>query len=99
MNYSTIPAEDLAEIAAALKKYAPKLSGKTILITGGTGFLGNYIVGSLLHINKTMLKVPCKLIVVDNFITSSKVSAKNAKEKNVSFIEHNVIDPLTSVKG
>ncbi len=99
MNYSTIPTDDLNEIAKALKKYAAKLEGKTILITGGTGFLGNYIVASLLHMNNTILKTPCKLIVVDNFITSSKVSAKQAKVKNVTYLEHNVINPLTTVKG
>ena len=69
---SNIVREDIASIAERIKKDARQLEGKTVLISGGAGFLGKYIVGTLCHLNDTVLKKPCKIISVDNFITGSK---------------------------
>ena len=64
--------EDIATIAKNLGKDAKKFAGKTILMSGGSGFLGKYIVGTLLHLNDTVLKKkPCRVISIDNFITGS----------------------------
>ena len=61
--------EDIASIALGLGKDAMKLSGKTIFLSGGGGFLGKYIVGTLCYLNDNVLSKPCRVISVDNFIT------------------------------
>ena len=63
--------EDIATIAKNLGKDAKKLEGKTILISGGAGFLGKYLIGTLCYLNDHVLKKPCRIISVDNFITGS----------------------------
>jgi len=43
---------DLAHMSANLDFEFSQLSGKKLLITGGAGFLGYYLVQSVLHWNK-----------------------------------------------
>ncbi len=61
--------EDIATIAKKLGAEAKKLEGKTILISGGGGFLGKYMVGVLCQLNDTIFAKPCRVISVDNYIT------------------------------
>ncbi|MDO8518323.1 MAG: NAD-dependent epimerase/dehydratase family protein [bacterium] len=63
--------EDIATIGRGLGEEAHKLSGKTVLISGGSGFLGKYLIGALCYLNDTTLQKPCRIISVDNFITGS----------------------------
>lgn len=63
--------DDIAEIAKGLGKDAKKFEGKTIFLSGGGGFLGKYIVGTLCYLNDHVLAKPCRIISVDNFITGS----------------------------
>ena len=63
--------EDIAAIAKGLGKDAKKFEGKTVFISGGGGFLGKYITGTLCHLNDNVFSKPCRVISVDNFITGS----------------------------
>ena len=46
-----------------------ELSGNRLLITGGAGFLGYYLVKTILHWNnKNNHKPPIELVVYDNFM-------------------------------
>ena len=63
--------EDIAEVGRGLGDEAHKLAGKTVLISGGSGFLGKYLIGALCYLNDTTLAKPCRIISVDNFITGS----------------------------
>lgn len=69
-RHDPIVREDLKVVAQALKKEVSFLEGKTILITGGSGFLGKYIVATFLYLNDNVLKNKCKIISIDNHITS-----------------------------
>src|SRR6266699_5802326 len=44
---------DLEYIAANLAEEFPRLAGRRLLITGGAGFLGHYLVQSALYWNRT----------------------------------------------
>lgn len=68
---SQIVWEDIAEIGKGLGPEAKKFEGKTILISGGSGFLGKYLIGALCYLNDTTFKAPCKIISVDNHITGT----------------------------
>src|SRR3989344_3525550 len=81
--------QDIEKIAATLNPYRSRIAGKVFLITGGSGFLGKYLVGALLYLNKHTLKKPAKIIVVDNYITSSK-KGDVLENKFIRYIDRDV---------
>src|SRR3989338_546668 len=87
--------EDIDVIVSAIKKEAKQLEGKRILITGGTGFLGNYFLSVFYDLNKKVLKTPCKVKVIDNYITGDKKNILGLeKSSHFKFIEHDVRVPI-----
>ena len=70
----SIVTEDIKQIAKNLGRDAERFSGKTILISGGGGFLGKYFVGLFGYLNDNILTKPCRVISVDNFITGARHS-------------------------
>ncbi len=61
---------------------------KTILITGGAGFVGS-------HLCKRLLELDNKIICVDSFLTSSKKNIEDlVGNKNFELIEHDIVEPL-----
>lgn len=63
--------DDIATIAKNLGEDARRFEGKTILISGGSGFLGKYLIGTFAYLNDHVFETPCNVISVDNFITGS----------------------------
>jgi UDP-glucuronate decarboxylase len=84
--------QDIETIANDIKDISNKLGGKTVLITGGAGFLGNYFIGVIEYLNKIVLEKPCRVISVDNFITGVKYRIQEGP--NFKAIKHNVKDPF-----
>lgn len=64
--------QDIKQIVKAIAREAKVLEGKTLLISGGAGFLGRYIIGTIHHLNKHFFKKSCTVICIDNFITGIK---------------------------
>ncbi len=61
---------------------------KTVLVTGGAGFLGS-------HLCRFLLKRGLNVICVDNFLTGTKSNiADLEKNSDFSFLEHDVTLPL-----
>jgi nucleoside-diphosphate-sugar epimerase len=60
--------DDLEYICTALREEFPKLAGRRLLITGGAGFLGHYLVQSALHWNRTRSGTPIDVTVFDSYI-------------------------------
>lgn len=87
--------EDLVRITADIKSSAKKLSGKTILVTGGSGFLGRYMISELIYLNDNVLKKPCKIISIDNYITSSSAyNDRFIKSPYLTRIKHDVSEDI-----
>lgn len=55
-----------------MRDLAPVLSGKTLLISGGAGFLGRYFLGVFRLLNARVLEKPVRVISVDNYITGER---------------------------
>lgn len=95
----TLITEELSELTKELGKVADQMEGKTFLINGAAGFLGNYFVGVLQHLNRTRFKKPARIIGLDNFIVGVKNSPFfDLKDPNLEFISHDVRLPYETSK-
>jgi UDP-glucose 4-epimerase len=56
-----------------------KVKGSTILVTGGAGFIGSYVIEQLIPLQ------PKKIIIIDNFIRGSQANMK-------SFIDNPIVE-------
>jgi nucleoside-diphosphate-sugar epimerase len=99
MNTKTTSAQvtqtDLEYICQKLIQDLPALAGKRIVITGGAGFLGYYLVQTLLHWNKTTAGKPIAISVYDNFSrgTPSWLSVL-AGDTNLELVRHDITHEL-----
>lgn len=89
---SRIIQEDIARLAKYLKDQWKFFEGRTFLVTGAGGFLGNYIVLLLRYLNKYALKRKLSAILLDNFITGYEQQILS--DENLVFQKHNVIEPF-----
>jgi UDP-glucuronate decarboxylase len=88
---------DIEETAASLGDIALEFEGKTILLTGGTGFLGQYFMATFAYLNTHKFKSKCRVISADNLITSKALqNEKSLKEAGVEFIKYDVIQPYAT---
>ncbi len=89
----SIVEEDLNAIADAIREEAKLLEGKTVLITGGSGFIGSYVVATIDLLNRKFFSKPCKVISLDNHITGQNSRNNMVKEigsEHIKFISHDV---------
>ena len=64
-----------------------KVKGAIILVTGGAGFIGSYVVEELLKYD------PKKIIIIDNLIRGTHDNMRNfANNPLVEFIEGDIRD-------
>lgn len=93
---STIVTQDVETIVTALKKEAGALEGKTILISGGSGFLGSHFLSVLARLNKNVFTKPCKVITFDNYVTgTSKNPLGDITDSNFTFLKGDICAPLS----
>lgn len=92
---SNITKKDLKNIVERIKDEVMILGGKTILISGGSGFIGSYLNAVLYLLNKKVLKNKCKVISIDNYITGSKKNfLVSIKDKNFQFLDADIRLPV-----
>lgn len=61
---------------------------KTILVTGGAGFIGS-------HLCERLLEQGHEVLCLDNFFTGSEENIKHLfKNKNFKLIEHDIVNPI-----
>ena len=82
------------EIIPEFQEELKSLEGKTILITGGNGFIPSYLVDTIVEFNKTSEK-PAKLIILNRNPISKTSRLSHLRENpNVKFIEQDVGMPF-----
>lgn len=90
-----IVAQDLHTIATSIRAEAAALAGKTLVITGGAGFLGSYMVATIDLLNRAALTAPCRVVCVDNYLTGSRKNLLTELDSPfLSFVTHDVRHPL-----
>jgi len=85
---------DIKEIVERLGEVAHALAGKTVLLTGGRGFLGRYFTHVFAQLNENALDKPVQTIVLDNLITAGQRGAKIPDLPHMRFVQHDVIQPF-----
>jgi UDP-glucuronate decarboxylase len=85
---------DITEIASRLGPAADALEGRKVLLAGGAGFIGRYLVALFRHLNAKQFKHPCRVTVVDNFITADGKSPEPVTDAHIQFVHGDVIRPL-----
>ncbi|RKT47473.1 NAD-dependent epimerase/dehydratase family protein [Thiocapsa rosea] len=88
-------AADLDYICRGLDDELTTMAGKDLLIVGGAGFLGYYLVQAILHWNKVGGFTPIRLTVYDNYVRGMPdwlISLKD--DPNLRIRKHDVTEPL-----
>lgn len=94
MDSSPLVTEDIVTIAHGITEHAQHLAGRTVLISGGAGFLGSYFLGVFKYLNKHTLAKPVRVISVDNFITSISNDQATEADPHVLNVWGDVTYPL-----
>jgi len=90
---------DLQYICDSLDEEFTQISGKKLLITGGAGFLGYYLVQSALHWNQgKSLANKIHVTVYDNYIRGIPTWLTSlGKRDDLDVLKVNMIEPLPAV--
>lgn len=67
LSASEVVTDDLDQICTRAATELQAMSGSKLLVVGGGGFLGHYLVQSVLHWNRTQAVNPISLVVWDNW--------------------------------
>jgi nucleoside-diphosphate-sugar epimerase len=93
--------EDLDNICRDLSEELARMEGKNLLITGGAGFLGYYLVQAPLHWNRSRKPAkPIRVTVYDNYIRGVPEWLSNLKsDPNLTLVTHDMCNPLPADMG
>ncbi|MBM4134685.1 MAG: NAD-dependent epimerase/dehydratase family protein [Nitrospira sp.] len=83
--------EDVQAIGEELEPILRPLSGATLLVTGGSGFLCSYFLDTVAYLNDHAWARPCRILCADNLKSGSSQRTEHlACRKDFRFIEHDV---------
>ena len=92
---SGVVEQDLVEICEAILPEARKLEGKTVLVTGGSGFIGSYVIATIDKLNEKYFTFPCRVISLDNHLVGKKNNLlKEIRSENIIYLTHDVSKPF-----
>jgi UDP-glucuronate decarboxylase len=100
-GFDELLTSDLDAIANDLKQEFGRLAGKRLLITGGGGFLGYYLVQSALHWNRSHPAASAiDVTVFDNYMRGVPAWLEALRSQpNLHLKRHDMIQPLPADMG
>jgi UDP-glucuronate decarboxylase len=92
---------DFSTMSRQLAEEFSAMEGKRLLITGGAGFLGYYLVQSVLYWNDTRRpSTPIQVTVCDNYVRGLPAWIRPlAKHPAVTLLGHDITRPLSAEVG
>lgn len=88
--------QDVDSIIKALADEIGALQGRTLLISGGSGFLGSHFLAVMAKLNQAVFKKPCKVITLDNYVTGTRVNPLGSiADKHFIFLKGDICTPRT----
>lgn len=101
LNDNKLIDRDLEYICSNLQSEFDQLSGNNMLITGGAGFLGYYLVLSVEYWNRTRTDLkPINLTIFDNYIRGVPEWISNLQDDpNIQLLNHDMTQPLPADIG
>jgi UDP-glucuronate decarboxylase len=91
---------DLTYCRDRLEPDLAKLAGRRVLITGGAGFLGYYLVQALQHWNRSARSAQTiSLTVLDNYIRGVPSWLQEANGDGLRLLTHDITQPLPDGVG
>ena len=97
MSADELVAEDLEILCNSLSVELAKMAGGSLLITGGGGFLGYYLVQGALHWNRTRGTSAGKIdvTVYDNYVRGVPAWLEGLRgNPDLTLVKHDMIEPL-----
>jgi len=92
---SLIVEQDIETVIASLGASVKMLEGRTVLISGGSGFLGSHFLAVLARLNKKTFKKPCRVITLDNYVTGTRKNPLGRiTDPNFTFLKGDICTPL-----
>jgi len=90
--------EDVEKIAGELEPVLRALSGTTLLVTGGSGFLCSYFLDTIAYLNDHAWARPCHMICVDNLKSghAQRITHLLTRE-DFRFIEADISRPVNEI--
>ena len=96
---ASVVRRDLDAICAGLEEELADLAGARLLIIGGAGFLGHYLVQAAVHANATLAD-PTQVHVYDNYVRGVPAWLERCGEdRNVTLRRHDVVEPIPKDAG
>lgn len=87
--------QDLDYMCDALRDELPRLSGRNLLITGGAGFLGYYLVQMALYWNRRSGEQPVRVTVFDSYVRGMPLWLEGLLgDPALTLVRHDMTDPL-----
>lgn len=95
MTSNYIIEQDAQAISKEMANTLHALSGSTLLVTGGSGFLCSYLLETVAYLNDHVFSTPCRLISIDNLRSGiSERTAHLVERPDFRFVNHDVSQPL-----
>lgn len=100
-NTSQVTATDLDYICDRLQREFEMMEGKRLFISGGAGFLGYYLVQSVLHWNTSRRPSrPVDVTACDNYIRGVPAWLTSlAQTTSLNLLQHDITQPLPASVG
>ena len=77
--------QDIEQIVNRVEPVACELSGKTVLLIGGMGFLGRKFCSIFDRLSENVLSSPCRVLSVDNMLTGTSEQDLDVNDNQLFF--------------